>query len=149
MSARILVPTDGSVAASTGEQEAVRLAKLMGGRVIALHVVERREGPFSRLLLAVRNELLYHRQSDGVDIIERVKEWGEKEGVEVEGVIRTGKPQKEILHYISEHPNLDLIILSPRPLGFLSRLLLGSTTKELVKQIGRLVSCPILITPPR
>jgi len=149
MSARILIPTDGSMAASVGEREAIRLAKLMGGTVIALHVVEGRKGFFSRFLLAVRNELLYQSQSDGVDIVESVKEMGEKEGVEVEGVIRRGRPQTEILRYISEHPGISLIILSPRPLGFLSRLLLGSTTKELVKEMGRLVSCPILLTPPR
>jgi nucleotide-binding universal stress UspA family protein len=149
MSAKILVPTDGSVAASVGEREAVRLAKRMKGRVVALHVIEEREGALSRLFLGLRNELLHHRQSDGVEIIERVKEQGRREGVEVEGVIRKGRPQKEILRYLSEHPGIDLIILSPRPLGFFSRLLMGSTTKELVKEIGRLVSCPILLTPPR
>lgn len=145
---RILVPTDGSVAARKAEGHALRLARMIGGRVIALHVVEHREDPLRRLWLRVRNEILEHAQSDGVDIIEELKELGKREGVEVEGTIRKGHPSEEILRYISENRDLDLIIIAPRKMGLLSRLLLGSTTERLVREIGKLVSCPVLITPP-
>src|SRR3990172_5746598 len=145
---RILVLTDGSVAARKAEGYALKLAKMVGGRVIALHVVEHREDPLHRLWLRVRNELLEHAHSDGVDIIEELKELGRKEGVEVEGTIRKGRPSEEILRYISENRDLDLIIIAPRKMGPFSRLLLGSTTERLVREIGKLVSCPVLITPP-
>ena len=145
---KILVPTDGSVAARKAEGYALRLARMIGGRVIALHVVEHREDPLHRLWLRARNELLGHAQSDGVDIVEELKGLGRREGVEVEGVIRRGRPSEEILRHISENRDLDLIIIAPRRMGLLSRLLLGSTTERLVREIGKLVSCPVLITPP-
>lgn len=148
MGIKILVPTDGSVAARKAEGYALKLAKMIGGRAIALHVVEHREELLHRLWLSVRNELLGHAQSDGVDIIEELKEQGKMEGVEVEVVIRRGRPSEEILRYISENREIDLVIIATRRMGPFSRLLLGSTTERLVREIGKLVSCPVLITPP-
>lgn len=147
MGIKILVATDGSVPADSAERYAVKLAKKLGARVVALYVVEHSEYPLRRLWSRMKHELLHQASVEGEEILEKVKELGEKEGVEVEMVTRKGSPAEEIVRYVYENRDVQLLVIAPRSKGMLYKLFVGSTTEAVVRELGKLVPCPVIITP--
>lgn len=147
MGIKILVATDGSVPADSAERYAIRLAKKLGASVAALYVMEHSEHPVRRFWSRVRHELMHQASVEGQEIVDKVKELGSREGVEVEAVIRKGSPAEEIVRYIYENKDIQLVVIAPRSKGLLYKLFVGSTTDALLRELGRLVPCPVIIAP--
>src|SRR3989304_22209 len=99
---QILVPTDGSVAADSAERYAIKLAKKINAKVVALYVIEHSEHPLRRVWSRAKKEILHQIEVDGKEIVEKVKELGEEADVEVKGVIKKGNPAEEIVKYVYE-----------------------------------------------
>jgi nucleotide-binding universal stress UspA family protein len=59
--------------------------------------------------------------------------------VNVDTVLATGKPYREILRVAAEH-SADLIVAGVHGRGAIDRMLFGSTTQHLVRQ----AACPVL-----
>ncbi|WP_457555960.1 universal stress protein [Candidatus Pyrohabitans sp.] len=146
----ILVPTDGSWAAYAAERYAVKLCRRCGGRIVALHVYDP-EISVEKWKVRIKRELLGRMQteSDALEIIDRVKELGEKAGVEVEGVIikGRGRPSDEIIKFVRQRGDIDLIVIAPTGKSHLFKLFLGSTTEGLIGELGRLLKVPVLVVP--
>ncbi len=146
----LLVPTDGSWAAYAAEKYAIELCKKYGGRVIALHVYDP-EISLETWKVKIKREILGRMQTeaDALEIVDRVKKLGEEEGVEVESVILKGKgkPSDEIIKYVNQKGNIDLIIIAPTGKSHLFRLFMGSTTEALIMELGRLLKIPVLVVP--
>ena len=147
---KILVPTDGSWAAYAAEKYAVELCKKWGGEIVALHIYDP-EISMETWKVKIKREIFGRMQteSDALEIIDRVKKLGEEKEVKVEGVIIKGKgrPSDEIVNYVNQRKDIDLIVIAPTGKGHLFKLFMGSTTEALMSELGRLLNVPVLVVP--
>jgi nucleotide-binding universal stress UspA family protein len=144
---KILVPTDGSLAALAAEEYAIQLAKKFNASIVALYVAEVAETPAQRLWAKLGKEILKRGESNEMEVLHRIKEQGEKSGITVETVIKHGRPSEEIIKYAGEEETIKMIVMAPRGKGFLHKLFLGNTTLEVIREVGKLVKIPVIITP--
>lgn len=145
---RILIPTDGSKAAQYAALKGLSLAKLIGAKVTALHVIEHPH--YLGEMLAVGEMLPVEppemKESDMYKGLERiakeavdyVKKEGEKIGVEVATKILEGHPADQIVKLSEEY---DLIVISALGRSCVSDLLMGGVADK----VARHAKSPILL----
>ena len=133
---RILVPIDGSATSHRGLAEAIALARVTGGRLHLLHVVD---------------ELSFALAADGfsgmsVDLLSLLREGGTKilaaavaeveaAGLPVDGVLKdslAGRVSDLVLAEAVEWP-ADLIVIGTHGRRGFERMLMGSVAENLVR----------------
>ncbi len=133
----ILVPTDGSEYTKAAVREAVSLAKLSGGKITALYVLDQSvftNMPMDTAVMNVYNTL----EKEGKAAVDFVRDLGAENGIEVEVSIKEGTPVKVIL---DESPNYDIIVMGTLGRTGMSKLLMGSVAERVV----RAAQCPVLV----
>lgn len=133
----ILVPTDGSEYTKVAVKKAMELAKLDGGKVTALYVLDQTiltSMPMDTAVMNVYTTL----EKEGKAAVDFVRDLGEKEGVPVELAIKEGTPVKVIL---DESPNYDIIVMGTLGRTGMSKLLMGSVAERVV----RASMCPVMV----
>ena len=133
----ILVPTDGSEYTKAAVRKAMELAKLAGGKVTALYVLDQTiltNMPMDTAVMNVYNTL----EKEGKEAVDFVKELGEQEGVETTVSIKEGTPVKVILE---ESSKCDVIVMGTLGRTGMSKLLMGSVAERVV----RASQCPVLV----
>ena len=134
---KILVPTDGSEYTKAAVRKAMELAKLSGGKVTALYVLDQTiltNMPMDTAVMNVYNTL----EKEGKEAVDFVRDLGAQESVEVEVVIKEGTPVKVIL---DESANYDIIVMGTLGRTGMSKLLMGSVAERVV----RASQCPVLV----
>jgi universal stress protein A len=143
----ILVPHDFSSPANHATALARDEAKLHGGTVILLHVVElpMQLTPDTALLpdqagapISVRDYAVKAAEQHLDDIAARLA----KDGVKPAVFVRIGKPAEEILAF-AEEKKVDLIVMGTHGRTGLAHLLAGSVTERVV----RTSKWPVLTAP--
>ena len=118
---------------------ALSLAKEAGGKLILMNVLEWfSEEPGWEAKFSVEE----YREQMEAKVLERLNELvpeGFREVCEVETVVRSGKPYREILELATER-DADVIIMGVRGRNPLDRMLFGSTTEHVVRH----ATCPVL-----
>lgn len=141
---RILVPVDGSATSNLGLDEAVKLAKLTGGRVRLVHVVDQMPFLFAAEgYAAMSADVLGMLKDAGQKILDAARERVEKEGVSVEAKLFEGLDSRlcdRILEQI-ESWQADVIVLGTHGRRGARRMLLGSDAEHIV----RAATVPILL----
>ena len=144
----ILIPVDGSEPAKHAALKGLSLAKLIGAKVTALHVIEHPH--FLGEALAVGDMIPIEppelRESDmykgleriGEKAVEYVEEEGEKLGVKVTKKVVEGHPADLIVNLSKE---FDLIVLSALGKSCVADLLMGGVADK----VARHAKCPILL----
>jgi nucleotide-binding universal stress UspA family protein len=140
----ILLPTDGSECSIKAMAYALSFARQYGGKVVALHVVDRRWEEQTRLAFAEVGQDLTQKIRDGYAeearrILQEVADAGAKAGVPVETRMATGIPFDDIVRIGRELP-ADLIIMGTHGRTGVSHLLLGSVAERVVRR----APCPVL-----
>ena len=135
---RILVPTDGSPESERAVEEAIELATLTGGRIVALYVVDTRD--YNTLPEAKWAMLQGELEGEGEDAVERVAERAEAAGVEVETAIERGVPHEAIIEF-AESADADAIVMATHGRSGVERFLMGSVTERVVRQ----AAVPVLV----
>lgn len=126
----VLLPTDGSEAATDAENEAFAVATTNDATLHVLFVVDETAGP-----LNVRggDERFEEAESEGEETVEEIAERATQAGVgDVTEVVRRGTPHETILDYADEH--CDLIVMGTHGRSGLDRQLLGSVTEKVVRR---------------
>jgi universal stress protein A len=142
----ILLPTDFSECARHAVPYAARLARLVGARVVCLHVVEPVVPavgwtPIAEPLpVADVGEQLEDSAARELPHFARCEEF---EGLDVEDVITRGEAASEIVRVAAER-RVDLIVLSSHGRTGLGRILFGSTAESVVRH----AACPVLVVKP-
>jgi nucleotide-binding universal stress UspA family protein len=127
----VLVPTDGSEAATRAVEHAVAVASRTDARVHAVSLVDVggfAAGPDYNPPI----ELVHYLEEAGERATERVAERARAAGVEVVTAVREGSPARGLLDYADEH-DVDLVAMATAGRTGLSRYLLGSTTERVVR----------------
>lgn len=141
---QILVPVDGSATSSRGLDEAIRLARLTGGRLRLLHVIDDLS-----LYLAIDP-----RAGFSLDLVGQLRDVANKQvarsrsiaqaqGVSAETVVRDrfeGRVHDIVLAEADSWP-ADLIVMGSHGRRGFKRILLGSAAEHVL----RLASVPVLL----
>jgi len=131
------VPTDGSEYTKAAVKKAMELAKLAGGKITALYVLDQTiltNMPMDTAVMNVYNTL----EKEGKTAVDYVRDLGAQEGVEVELSIKEGTPFKVIL---DESPKYDIIVMGTLGRTGMSKLLMGSVAERVV----RASQCPVMV----
>ena len=142
----ILLPTDFSECARHAVPYAARLARLVGARVVCLHVIEPVVPavgwtPIAEPLpVADVGERL---EDSAARELPRFAGCEEFEGLDVEDVITRGEAAAEIVRVAAER-RADLIVISSHGRTGLGRILFGSTAESVVRH----APCPVLVVKP-
>lgn len=134
---QILVPTDGSQAATAAIEEAVDLADQLDAELHALYVVEpiplggfsAGPGPAS----AEWDGVVDKQRTEGESATGSVAERAQERGVDVVTAIEHGKPNVEILEYAEAH-DIDAIVMGTHGRSGADRLVVGSVTEKVVRK---------------
>lgn len=125
----ILVPTDGSDAASRALDHALDLASQYDARIHALYVID---SSAYATLEAGTDVVVNALEEEGQATIETVVDRTEGKGVEVATEVITGTVHKTIIKYAEGH-DIDLIVMGTHGRRGLDRYLLGSVTEKVVR----------------
>lgn len=135
---RILVPTNGTVAAKNAAELAYALASEGTDEVVILHVVSESTGDYS---FDASGEFFESRLDAGRLIVNELRELGESAEVRVDTDIRTGDEIETVIIESARERDIDLIILGTSVRSGSSRLFLGPR----VERILRNAPCPVLV----
>ena len=143
----ILLPTDFSECARHAVPVAAEFARLLGARVVCLHVVEPLAPPAvgwtplaEPLPSAELGGQLEEEASRDLPAFSKSEEF---EGLEVEDVVARGEPAAEIVRVARER-GAGLIVISSHGRTGLGRILFGSTAESVVRH----AHCPVLVVKP-
>lgn len=130
---RILVPTDGSDQAGAAVDTAFELCSQFGADIYLITVVD--AGPLGSIRLpgdatSATEALSAQAEETLADLHDRAETYG----IDIETVVRTGTPVREILDY-ADAIDADLIVIGSRGRGGIDRMLLGSVA-EGVTRVG-------------
>lgn len=137
----ILVTTDFSEQALAGVEEAARLGRRLGSKLVLLYVVEDRMPP----VLDATSWTAAMKEHRG--IAERnLAAYADEHlaGCEHEEVVAVGHPHEAILKEASKC-SAELIVMASHGYGLLGRALLGSTTERVLHD----APCPVLVVRHR
>ena len=128
---KILVPTDFSEASKAALKYACELAKATNASVCILHAVEN-PYPVEQFERSARREL--------EAFLEAVLTPDEGKQYRARLVLRSGVASQEILRYLQEHDDVDIVVMATHGRGGVARLMMGSVADTLV----RTARCPVL-----
>jgi nucleotide-binding universal stress UspA family protein len=142
----ILLPTDGSRLAARGVKAGVKLAKALGARVTALHVIPPYVPPFGDALVHIPamsgSEHKKACERTAKKVLAQVESAARKAGVACAGVSVTDpQPWGGILR-IARSKRCDAIVMASHGRGGLGGLLLGSETQRVLAHS----KIPVLVT---
>jgi nucleotide-binding universal stress UspA family protein len=126
----IVIATDGSENTQKAISYGIKLAKLSGATVHALHVVD--TSSVTQSWTAGRETIYEILKKDGQKAISKVKECGEASGVEVKEVLLEGHPSGEVIDF-AENNDIDLIVMGTLGKTGLDRFLMGSVAEKVVR----------------
>ncbi|WP_224994652.1 universal stress protein [Cesiribacter sp. SM1] len=141
---KILVPTDFSFLANCSVNFAVQFAKIYKAGIKLLHIVD----PPASGTMNSTGEIIKNHLDDVfiLKLVERTKKLLEgivhkysDEGVEIEYEVRFGEPADSIILDITKS-NIDLVIMGSRGASRINRLILGSTTEDVIRK----AQCPVI-----
>ncbi len=134
---KILVPTDGSEYAKAATKDAMELAKLSGGKVTAIFVIDKTM--FSNFPADIAmTSINYTLEKEAQVALAAVRELGEEYGVKVDLKILDGTPSNVI---IDESKDFDLIVMGSLGKTGMTRLLVGSVAEKVM----RAAKCRVMV----
>lgn len=144
---KILIPVDFSENSQKAVNYGLSIARTYGAKVYMMHVISQ------RIVDAIHELSIKGYKGDFVEIMKDVRQDREKEmrtlvasssgeGIEVEFILKEGKPGSEIVE-VSKELKVDLIVIGHQGRTALGSLLLGSVAQYVVNH----TPCPILVIP--
>ena len=141
----ILVPTDFSAGSKRALAYAMQLADAFGASLQVIHVLEESFALAGDLELYAAGDYLEAVKRQARVELEAELTADQKSRYTVSLAVRTGNPTNEILAYLGEHREIDLVVRATAGRGGVARFMMGSVTDRVV----RAAPCPVLTLHPR
>ncbi|MEZ5566061.1 MAG: universal stress protein [Gammaproteobacteria bacterium] len=141
---RILIPTDGSPTALKAARAGVALAKALGARVIACHVVEGLEPVFrARAMVSQRmiDDVNRANRAAGQEYVDAIGKIAAKSGVPFNAVVVRSRPPHVAIVNVAKKHKCDVIFIATHGRGGFSKLMLGSVAQKVVTH----ANLPVLV----
>ncbi len=136
---KVLIAHDLSLHAERAFKLALDLLKPLRSEVILLHVEETIELP---VVANIKDVISERYKEEKLRYFEGLVKKAREEGLEAKfEILQEKSPVDGILNYIKANPDYDLLVMGSRGLSSLQRVLLGSTSSEVLRK----VDIPILI----
>lgn len=139
----ILVPLDFSASSQHALAYAIRLADTFGASLHIIHVLDDSFAVAGYLETYVGDYMEAAARQAGAEL-EGVLTPEQKARHTAALVVRIGKPAREILGYLAEHREIDLVVMATAGRGRVSRFMMGSVTDRVL----RAAPCPVLTVHP-
>ena len=124
---KLLVATDGSDFSQLAVNEAIRLARICSGSLIAMSVV-----PMNLDIEDFVPQVYERAEKKALEHLGAIKAMAEKEGVECRTVLRSGEePYQDIIDEAGKN-HVDMIIMGTHGRTGLTRLMMGSVTAKVI-----------------
>lgn len=143
---RILLPTDGSTASERAAPYAAKLAETFDAKLYVMYVVDTEavsqalgSEQVDRIEAGQFSEMT-ELHEEAASAIDRMRDYGEESGVEMEPVIDAGVPYEVITNF-AEEEDVDCIVMTSQGRGGVKRVLLGSVTER----VARSTTIPVLV----
>jgi nucleotide-binding universal stress UspA family protein len=134
---KILVPTDCSEFTKAAIREAVDLAKVTGGNITALYVID--QTLFGNVPVDSSVNAIYDMMDkEGHNATAFVKSLGGENGIEVEELVVNGSPVKAI---VEASKDFDIIVMGTLGRTGFAKFMMGSVTEKVV----RFAKCPVMV----
>ena len=141
---KILFPTDFSETAVRTAAYAADLAKRHGAKVYLLHVIYDISGDSGWYGSHLNMDSIYDDVKKSAEAeLDRIAR-AFPDGIEVERVLRIGRPHEDIVAYAKE-AGIDMIVIGSHGRKVIGRVLFGSTAQRVVRR----ASCPVLTVRDR
>lgn len=128
---KILIPTDGSNRTQDAIDHGIGLAVAFDATVHALYVIETKAHYVFTSAGHDPAEMDEYREY-GREIVENVVDAAVEEGLDGEGIVKTGSVAEEIVKYADEQ-DMDCIVVGAQGRSGIDRYLIGSTTEKVVR----------------
>ncbi len=125
----ILVPTDGSEAATDAAEHAYSHGERYDATVHVLSVVDRRE---SASIVGQGEEKLETLREHGTDATRRIVDEAVSRDIDAVGAVEVGDPDRAIVEYAAEH-DADLVVMGTHARSGVGRFLRGSVTEQVIR----------------
>ena len=137
----ILVPTDFSDASRQALQYACMLADASGASIEVFHAVETPyvTGGYMELY-GTPPDLMEQVEKAAKLELERTLTPEQVQKYHANFVLRVGGAAREVLAYLRDNPNIDLIVMATHGRGGVARLMMGSVTDKVLRS----APCPVL-----
>ncbi len=130
---KVLIAYDFSEHAKRAMEFGLNLVKPFNPQIFILNVEETIEIPF---VVEIKDVLSEKYKEEKLKHLKEVEAKLKKEGFWAEAIMIEGtSPAEGIRKFLQENPHVDLIILGSRGLSGLKRVLIGSTSSELVRSL--------------
>ncbi|WP_049996153.1 universal stress protein [Halococcus sediminicola] len=127
----VLIPTDGSDAASIAIGHGIEIAKRAGARIHAVNIVD-----VGAITLtpgsSAPTELVERFEAEGERATEEIVDRATDAGLDVTTSVQEGVPASDLLDYANEH-EVDLVTMGTTGRTGLNRYLLGSTAERVIR----------------
>lgn len=134
---KILVPTDGSEFTKNAIEKSIQMAKLSGGSVTAIYVLD--QSVYASMPMDSTVVNLYDTlETEGKSATEYVRRRCEEERVDVETEIVEGIPSK-IITTMSK--DFDLVVMGTLGKKGMTKVLMGSVAEKVIEK----ASCPVMV----
>lgn len=144
MYTRILVPLDGSETARLALEHAVALARMSGGTIVLLNVVEemKHSNGFERPMVYIQ-EVHPRFLAAGQALLDEAAQELRRDGRQVETVLVESKGERVsvLIALQSEANDCDLVVLGTHGRRGVERMLLGSDAE----QVARIAPVPVML----
>jgi universal stress protein A len=138
---RILVPTDFSYASRHALLYACTLADTFGASLCVLHAIENPYLPGGYMEYYAPPPTFFEQiERRARQDLETLLSADERDKYRATFVVRSGRAAHEILEYLNEHKDIDLIVMATHGRGGVARLMLGSVTDKVVRS----AACPVI-----
>ena len=138
---KILVPTDFSEASEAALKYACGLAADLNASLCVLHTIE---NPYpiggATEYDSPPQEFFEGYERESRKSLETVLTSEEQEKYRASLVLRNGVAAQEILLYLQENPDVDLVVMATHGRGGVARLMMGSVADKIV----RAARCPVV-----
>lgn len=135
----ILVPTDFGAAAKHALAYAIRLADTFGASLHVIHVLDD-SFAVAGYLETYAGDYMQAAERQAAEELESLLTPEQNVRYSAALVVRTGKPAIEILGYLGEHREIDLVVMATAGRGRVARFMMGSVTDRVL----RAAQCPVL-----
>ena len=139
----ILVPVDFSAGSKQALAYAIRLACTFGASLHVIHVLDDSFALAGYLETYTGNYMERAEGQAGAELEELLTP-EQKARHSAALVVRIGRPAIEILAYLAEHREIDLVVMAMAGRGRVARFMMGSVTDKVV----RASPCPVLTLHP-
>ena len=135
---RILVPLDGSPLAERAIPHAMHIARIFGGSIILLHVLD--PTPYRENIINVEPLNWQIRKTETDLYMQGIAERIRAQGVHAEHVLREGRPSENIVDF-AQNENVDLLALTTHGAGGLTRW----NTSSVISKVIEKAYMPVLV----